>query len=397
MRVLYALTILTILGCEDVKLVERDNPLCGTSCYTGASWERNRGACHPGTWRCEDNEPVECVGQQLPQDEFCESNVDLNCDGKLWVNVADEAIGQPCGGGLGACHQGSLNCVEGQLVCLGEGRPKQEDCSGLDRDCDGLVNNVEQKLCYSGNLSDLTPVASECRAGVTACVSGQIACVGEVLPEAEQCGAQRDANCNGLIDDVVGLEEHATDIVVMLDRSGSMDPYYPALLYALEAFALSHSSDLYRYSVIAVPDATNQPVLMFAGQKFDALVTYVRNLAGWTGGFEPSYTVFWHVERRSYPLELRPEARVLLLWFGDEARQGGTYLQPLSSTALDTLHYEIVNYLRLTGDRFIGFCSPTTVGDYQDFADVSGGATFSLELSGDEMLFALDNALITCD
>ncbi len=73
-----------------------------------------------------------------------------------------------------------------------------EVCNNKDDNCDGLVDNIEAKPCYSGTPNSLG--VAKCKAGVTVCEKGKLVCQGEVAPTAEKCNNQDD-NCNGKIDD----------------------------------------------------------------------------------------------------------------------------------------------------------------------------------------------------
>ncbi|NUP08300.1 MAG: hypothetical protein HOW73_19795 [Polyangiaceae bacterium] len=128
----------------------------GASCYTGVQGTENVGKCVGGTWHCENNAAV-CVGEVTPTGEAC---------------------------GPGA--------------------------SGLDEDCDGLVDEDgtgcicvlgQTDACYTDDQATLN--VGICHGGTATCeatVDGNKwgECVGEVIPQTcDSCVQSGDQNCDG--------------------------------------------------------------------------------------------------------------------------------------------------------------------------------------------------------
>ena len=69
--------------------------------------------------------------------EICD-NFDNDCDGVVDNAVTD--VGTPCNLDEGACEAGTLQCINGQKVCVGFIPLSQEICDGIDNDCNGIVD-----------------------------------------------------------------------------------------------------------------------------------------------------------------------------------------------------------------------------------------------------------------
>lgn len=378
-------------GCEDTRVV---NALCDLPCYTGPQGTAGVGTCKAGRPRCESGVVVECLGEVLPRDELCADMADTDCDGQVGRRLRDAEIGTLCGGGLGACHQGAMNCVEGKLVCLGEGQPEEEDCSGRDMDCDGIVNNIAPALCYDGDLMQLTYPTAECKAGVLACVDGRTKCAGQRLPEAEVCGAGRDANCNGIVDDVDDPTLQNVDVVVALDRSGSMEAYYPSVLPALKHVATEVSrsswSDRVRFSFIEFPHLEGDSALLLSSGSAEEFAQVVSNVDGYYGSYEVSYNVLYDIETEAYDIQFRRDAARVVWLFADEQGQSDP------AEAVDIMHQRLVALYASRRTQLYAFALPDHFDDYADIAAASGGAIYSLRQHTVQVSDLLTGAVTVC-
>ena len=127
-------------------------------------------------------------------EEQC-NGVDDDCDGLIDESPVAQ-VGNECGTDVGPCETGTLECVAGELICGGDVvAPVAETCNGEDDDCDGTPDDGDP-----GGGFVCGDAIGECERGITACVGGEIICDGEVEPTDELCDAL-DNNCNGTYDE----------------------------------------------------------------------------------------------------------------------------------------------------------------------------------------------------
>jgi len=169
----------------------------GTPCVTGR-WECN---LQNGQRRCSTH-PGSSDARNVP--EVCDGN-DNDCDGR----IDDDPPMGLAAKQLGVCQGSKLVCVDGapqqpNLATIPGYEAIEVSCDQKDNDCNGEVDRDQAgarltQACYTG--AAVTRGVGTCKDGTKTCENGQFgACLGEVLPAAEQCNG-KDDNCNGRIDE----------------------------------------------------------------------------------------------------------------------------------------------------------------------------------------------------
>ena len=239
---------------------------CNTVCESGYE------TCVHGAW-------VSCTAKQ-PDVEICDG-FDNDCDGDVdegldcLCKIQDIGTLFPCeedplicGSGYKTCECKTEDCTEiGFTDCLavcswvtpsdpncdpylGMTLP-YELCNNHDDNCNLLIDEDLFKACYTGPPD--TANVGTCMPGMQTCSEGawghynetggfiQGYCKDEVLPLLED-------QCNGLDDDCDGEvdkngEMQKTDILFIIDWSGSMSSEIEAVLLALNQFAKNYKDE----------------------------------------------------------------------------------------------------------------------------------------------------------
>ena len=366
--IIAAVLLLTTCACSEDKLYSN---VCNLPCYTGPEGTLGVGACKPGVPVCAGNNMLSCEGQVLPEPEYC-NQIDDDCDGFVDIDVQDPEVGEPCGYALGICRTGTLQCRYGDIVCMSSIGPTVEVCNGKDDDCNGLVDDIGViDLCYDGNIQEL--FFSPCRAGTLQCVDGEEQCMGQVMAEAEICDGM-DNNCNGIIDEGLGLLKF--DVVFILDRSCSMidEPYTLSVGSMVHALETTNNDPSYMFAVIGLPVAENinLPDIL---QTLDTAEA-TRNLllrTSWINdtSYEPSYDALQLVTTSS-AFQWRKDARKLVFVFTDEPGQSYQY-PPLYAA-------DIIPLLTMGNYETHTFYRTANIGSFQDIAAATNGSVQPMQI-----------------
>jgi MYXO-CTERM domain-containing protein len=159
---------------------------CTEPCQEGVE---TCGYTVPGQWGV-------CLGEVTPTQEVCDG-IDNDCDGFVDELDALPWVGQPCPASMGVCN-GVWDCVAGVQVCLG-GTPDPGLCDGLDNDCDGFVDELDELLQDPAYSTSCGTDLGECDNGTNECINGDWICLGEVGPTGEVCDGL-DNDCDDLVD-----------------------------------------------------------------------------------------------------------------------------------------------------------------------------------------------------
>jgi len=118
---------------------------------------------------------------QLPT-ESCD-NLDNDCDGRFDEDVL---TGEPCGTMAGNCQIGMTDCVNGQLICVGQLMAGVEVCDCQDNDCDTFVDESfdGEELCADGAAC----VACGCQTLCTVTEFSDVFCPSDLMPEVLDTG-----------------------------------------------------------------------------------------------------------------------------------------------------------------------------------------------------------------
>ena len=163
-----------------------------------------------GRQLCADgNYSQTCEGEKAPDDEEC-NGMDDDCDGET-----DEEVeylicfnGPEGKEGLGICESGRKKCVNGEYTedCEGEVLRIEELCNGIDDDCDGEIDED-----YPARLGDCFSGLGECiMKGTYICSEDLMKLDCTAIPlesEEERCADELDNDCDGETDEECEVED----------------------------------------------------------------------------------------------------------------------------------------------------------------------------------------------
>jgi len=250
-------------GTTDEDLIQP----CATAC--GAGYEM----CYEGNW-------ISCTAPAV-NDEICDG-LDNDCDGQIdedldcVCTIQDVGVLFPCQDDPLICGQGYKTCecldpdcinlvmTECYALCywVPSGDPSavcdpligmelaQEKCNNFDDNCNQQIDEDLYGACYTGPEGTLmvgicVPGEMTCDAGTWGNYNEQedfvpYYCKDEIVPQEEICNGLDD-DCDGIAD--WGEEMKETDVLFIVDWSGSMGDEMSAVMIALNQFAQNFSDE----------------------------------------------------------------------------------------------------------------------------------------------------------
>jgi len=414
-------------------------------------------ACGEGYEICDGGNWISCTAPPV-YEEICDG-LDNDCDGQIdeelqcVCTVQDVGALFPCSESPLLCGQGykTCDCLDLECktivttpcyaICYWLASPwgsdpgcdpyvgmalSNEKCNNFDDDCDQVIDEDLFKGCYTGPEGTLyvglcEPGEMTCDAGTWghyAANSGTFVpgyCKDEITPQPEICNGEDD-DCDGEVDWGTPLTD--TDVLFIIDWSGSMTDEIQAVMTSLNQFAANFSDEsVIQWGVILGPKETpplsNEQLVLY--HNLSGFTDFLNSMSGLTlTGMNTAHemlldalylslynissnvpylvsdlqwTTFGIVDsdppKDSFVVNWRPGADRVIIIFSDEYPQ--SYFSPklsvddLKGTAAGTPQLKLYTFSREGADK----------QKWEELAGAGNGQWFKLTNSATEMYISL--------
>ncbi len=390
---------------------------CSTDCGEGLEF------CINGSWiGCSAKQPFDEICNGF--DDDCDGSVDEDLDCTCTVDLVGALFPcfEPpleCGGGYKSCQCTDEDCKEILMSpcyaqCYWEkpapsncdpllGFVQDEMCNNHDDNCNQLVDEDLYEACYTGPPE--TIYVGICEPGNLTCHKGEWGnnyitdsgeevfipelCLDEIVPADKDACNGEDDNCDGIVDDGKDMED--TDILFIIDWSGSMHLKIEAVMSALNMFATYYSDEeVIKWGLVIGPVVPQQS-LSYAPTEYLQLSTPLTEFPQFmsimssldpnslNGGIEMLYDAVYLSVMNLVAPSLLPYALVELSW--NSAMQKVNSLPQLGQFQInwrDDANHVIILFTDEEGQSYL----------YKDW----GSSSPSYELEQSEILQAIQNA-----
>lgn len=356
-------------GTEGVGICKAGVPVCnrtGIVSCEGQVLPYGRDFCDPVDWNC--NGVVNDTVPSIPP--YHEDNKCKQCG--------------VCEGTYERCsNEGTWYCD----YPSGYPSPEVCDGSRQDEDCDCSIDEQEDIYpdpiyCYTGPAG--TSNKGECRPGLETCgfLTGDVFC-DDTTPKVEVCDGL-DNDCNGVVDDVENIYD-AVAMVLAIDVSTSMSGVHQAVTQVMCDYASSSGTDqAWQFALLLIAEP-NQGFSVFQNFTDAQTLCDVLPTIPTGGAWEPSLSAAEAVSDPSNPLLLQwPPGNVkrIFVGFTDESAQAiENTFEAKEDAVVNTIAYCAASEMDLywfTSDMHANFFIDQALGCDGDLFRLSNNPLFML-------------------
>lgn len=286
----YTFCLLTF-SCSDEPLYNTSQ--CDSACvvFEGETYfntEAKEITCNTGTYTCYSDGSAECLNFRFIEDEICDG-IDNDCNSKTdeGLSLGHSHPDNTCSDLPGICSYAQQVCINSEWTCVNPVGYGQEVCDGIDNNCDGRKDANDPNLVMSGTLFGYdgpieTVNVGECRGYAKKCVNGHEVKDGQILPEKEICGNNKDDDCDGLTDENEDNSVEAA-FALYIDISASMHTLPDIIASALLMWSNNPRFAESKFAVIFVGE-----MMQFDPEGNQTNHPYIRVVSDFTNAYNAS-------------------------------------------------------------------------------------------------------------